>query len=258
MNKTFADLGKGLGLYRVWFYQAYHELTGKYRRTFLGPFWISGGMIVTSICLSVVFGPMMGGDLRLVLPYIMGGILCFGMVSFILIDGTEMFLRHGGNIKNHAYPFTYYTLETMAKEILLFLNNVVVFYVVMVLIRAAVVPHWSIVLGFAVVIMTGLTWGSVFGIIAARFRDLRFMLPYLNQLMFFLTPIFWRPESVRGHNILVKYNPYYGLLEIMRAPLLGEAASAHMWYLALGAMVTGIIAWLVVFSLFRRRIPFWV
>ncbi|ESQ73630.1 ABC transporter permease [Asticcacaulis sp. AC402] len=258
MNKTFTDLRKGLGLYRVWFYQAYHELTARYRRTFMGPFWISGGMVVTSICLALVFGEMMGQDLKEVLPYIMGGILCFGLVSFILIDGTEIFLRHGGDIKNHAYPFTYYMLETMAKEVFLFLNNVVVFYVVMVMIGAAVVPHWSVILGFPVVIMTGLTWGSVFGIVASRFRDLRFMLPYVNQLLFFLTPIFWRPDSLRGSSILTQVNPYYGLLEIMRAPLLGETASPHMWYLALGSMVSGIIVWLIVFSLFRRRIPFWV
>ncbi|ESQ88883.1 hypothetical protein ABAC460_13970 [Asticcacaulis sp. AC460] len=258
MNKTFTDLRKGFGLYRIWLYQAYHELTAKYRRTFLGPFWISGGMIVTSVCLSVVFGEMMHQNLKDVLPYIMGGILCFGLVSFILIDGTEIFLRHGGDIKNHAYPFTYYIFETMAKEFMLFLNNVVVFYVVMVLIGAANIPHWSILLAFPVVIVTGITWGSVFGIAAARFRDLRFMLPYVNQLLFFLTPIFWRPDSVRGNMILTKINPYFGLLDIMRQPLLGNPADAHMWYLALGSMVTGIIVWLIVFSMFRRRIPFWV
>lgn len=257
MNKTFLDLKRGISLYRVWTYAAYHELTAKYRRTFLGSLWIAGSMVVTSLCLSLVFGTLMGQDLRQVLPHIMAGILCFSLVSFILIDGPEVFLRNSGNIQNHAYPFSYYVFESMTKEIFLFLHNLIVYYIAMVLIGAATFPHWTILIGLPIVVITGTCWGSVFGILAARFRDMRFMLPYVNQMLFFITPIFWTVDHSKK-SLLAYGNPYYGLLEMMRSPLMGEIAPPICWELALGTLVSGIIVWLIVFSTFRRRIPFWV
>jgi len=121
------------------------------------------------------------------------------------------------------------------------------------------IPHWTFVLGFPVVLVTVLTWGTVIGLLSARFRDMRFMLPYIGQLMFYITPIIWRVGDISTKRAYVAYlNPLYGLLEIIRAPLLGYPANAHAWSLALGSMVSGIIAWMLIFIPFRKRIPFWV
>jgi ABC-type polysaccharide/polyol phosphate export permease len=136
-----------------------------------------------------------------------------------------------------------------------------VFYIAIALVGGLRVPSWEILLGLPVVLMSMVTWGTFVGMMASRFRDLRFMMPYLSQLIFFLTPIFWTiGTNAKGWRsaIVADYNPFYGLVEVIRAPLLGQAPSAQCWMLAIIAMVTGIIAWLLMFSAFRRRIPFWV
>ncbi len=85
------------------------------------------------------------------------------------------------------------------------------------------------------------------------------MLPYISQLLFYVTPIIWRVGDIStGRAYVSQFNPLYGLLEVMRAPLLGHAPPERAWVLALSSMVTGVIAWVLVFSPFRRRIPFWV
>jgi len=95
--------------------------------------------------------------------------------------------------------------------------------------------------------------------VAARYRDIRFLFPYLGQLIFFLTPVFWRADSVVGHKrMLLQANPMASMVELIRRPLLGQAPQPQDWIVALGVLAVGFTAWLVFFTLYRRRIPFWL
>jgi len=103
-KKAIDDLLRALALWRVWTYQAWHDMTARYKRTFLGSFWLAGSMLVTSLCMALVWGGLMHRKLEDVLPYITGGILCFSVVSFIFTQGPELFLSWGSMIRNHAHP----------------------------------------------------------------------------------------------------------------------------------------------------------
>ncbi|HVZ29424.1 MAG TPA: ABC transporter permease [Asticcacaulis sp.] len=257
--KAINDLVRGLALYKIWIFQAWHEMTAKYKRTVLGSFWLAGQMVVTSLCLSLVWGLLMGRDMHDILPYITCGVMCFQMITFIFNEGPGLFLGSGSMIKNHAWPFSYYVAEAICRIILTFAHNVLIFFVVEACVMAFAIPHWTLLLGFPIVIVAIASWGTVTGMVAARFRDMVFVLPYVGQLLFYVTPIIWRVSDISSKRAFVAhYNPLYGLLEVIRAPLLGHAPPPGAWALALGTMVTGVIAWLLVFSPFRRRIPFWV
>ena len=259
LDKAIKDLVGGLKLYHVWTYQAYHDISSKYKRTFLGSLWISGQLVATSLALSLVFSGIFGTTLKDALPYMMGGIMCYSLCGFMMNESVEIFMGAGGMIKNHANPYSYYVLESVAKTFFLFMHNVVVFFLLLLVIGALHVPHISFIPAIVVVLVTIFSWGTVTGMLAARFRDMRYLLPYLAHIMYFMTPIFWRMDQL--HSSRAKYamwNPFYGLIEILRAPLLGQEAPAHCWTLALGTMVIGIVAWLVFFTPFRRRIPYWL
>lgn len=259
LTKAIADLNAGVSLYRMWIFQAYHNLSSRYKRTVLGSLWIASGMVSISLCISVMVGVLMGQNLTQVLPYIMGGILCFQFAGYIVMNAPEVFVANGGVIKNHAYPYTYYVFEGVANSFMQFLHNLVVYLIILALLGQLKIPHWSLVFGLLVVLVSMFTWGSVIGLLAARFRDMRFMVPFIGNLLFYLTPIMWHPEQMTGEKVFVALlNPFYGLVDIIRAPLMGMAPASMAWEVALVTMFTGIVAWLISFSLFRRRIPFWV
>ncbi|WP_298327828.1 ABC transporter permease [Asticcacaulis sp.] len=259
-NKAGKDLRNGLKLYKVWFHQAYHGISSKYKNTALGSLWIAGSMVATSLSLSLVFGLIMGQNLHEVLPRIMAGILVYGLVGYVLGEAVEIFLGAAGTIKNHAYPFTFYVFENVTRSVLIFLHNLIVFFFALVCVQNFKVPHWSVLLGLPIVIVTILSWGCVMGMLAARFRDLRFLMPYISQLVFFVTPIFWYPAGkVEGwRKVIIDYNPFFGLVEVIRDPLLGNAPPMHLWVLALVTMISGLLVSALVFPPLRRRIPFWV
>lgn len=259
LQKALSDLRNALLLYRVWIFQAYHDISAKYKRTVLGSLWIAASLVTTSLGVAIVFGGIFGQSIAQALPFTMGGILCFTMVSFVLVDAAEIFVSSAGIIKNHAYPFSYYVLEGTARSFLTFLHNLVVFYITVIVLGQIHIPDWTLLPGLLLDLTAMITWGTIIGMMASRFRDLRYLMPYLSQILFFMTPIFWHADQLKGLRlILVDYNPLYGLVEIIRSPLLGQAAPALCWQSAAITAGSGVVIWLISFSAYRRRIPFWV
>ena len=59
----------------------------------------------------------------------------------------------------------------------------------------AVIPNPVALVGIFVDLIGIITIGCLVGMLSARFRDLRFLLPNLSMFMFFVTPIYWKPVS---------------------------------------------------------------
>ena len=97
------------------------------------------------------------------------------------------------------------------------------------------------------------------GAICARFRDAPPIVSNLVQIAFFVTPILYRPHLLDAHlTPIADWNPFYHLVEIVRAPLLGQP-TPEITYLAVIVMTA--ISWLVAllfYGRFRSRIPYWM
>jgi len=258
--KAIGDVDRGVNLYHVWLYQAYHDITAKYKRTFLGSFWLAGSMVVTSVSLAVLFGALFHQSLQQSLPYVMSGMLAFGMVGYAFVEAPEVFMSAAAIIRNHAYPFSFYMFHSVAKNFIMFLHNIIIYWIIMLIIGGFSVPNWTLLLGLPVLLLFMLTWGCVAGMLASRFRDMRFMLPYLGQLLSLLTPIFWRVDGLSEGLLLtmVKLNPMYNMVQLIRRPLMGQMATPQEWTYAVVYLGLGLVTWALVFGAFRRRIAFWV
>lgn len=258
-SKAIKDVKNALLLWHVWFYHAYHQISSKYKRTFLGSLWISASMVTTSLSLAIVFGGIFGQSLKESLPFIMSGILCFGIAGFPITEGQETLMANAGIIKNHAYPFTFYVFEAVSRSLMMFLHNLVIFYITMAIVGSLAVPHYTIIFAIPIIILYMCFLTMITSMLAARFRDLRFLLQYIGQLMSFLTPVFWHPNQLTGwRKLIVDLNPLYGILEILRSPLTGHPAPKVAWILAIVSVCVGAIIWLIAFPRFRKRIPYWV
>jgi len=85
--------------------------------------------------------------------------------------------------------------------------------------------------------------------------------PIIGSVMmiaFFLTPVIWQPEQLGRNAVMLKYNTFYALLEIVRAPLLGHVPPAETW---LAAVLYSIVLCGASWALFvraRGRVAFWL
>jgi lipopolysaccharide transport system permease protein len=101
----------------------------------------------------------------------------------------------------------------------------------------------------------------LFGALCARFRDVPQIIGALLQIAFFITPVMWNATILEGHHnagLLIQLNPFYYILEILRAPLLGTPLTTGI--ILKGVIVsTGIIILSTIgFAKTRGRIAYWV
>lgn len=259
VRKAFGDLIAAAKLWKTWYYLAVQEMIGRYRRSLLGPLWIAGAMASTAISLAIVFGGLFGQSIKEFLPFVMTGVLAWTIVSLPMTEAAEVFVASGGTIKTFPFPFMFYVFRLIARSLILLAHNVVVYLICQVAISGFTGWHWTLLPGMALTYLFVLVWAPVVGLMAARFRDLRFAMPYVAQMLFFLTPIFWQPRNLVGtRGFIVTYNPFYHMVELMRQPLIGHAPDASHWIAAAAAIGVGAVIWLFTFSAFRSRIPFWV
>jgi lipopolysaccharide transport system permease protein len=108
-------------------------------------------------------------------------------------------------------------------------------------------------------LVANMAWLLLFiGVLAARFRDVHMMLSSSMTVVFWLTPIVFYPEMYGNHRWITDFNPLAHLIEIVRAPLLGQAPSAEPWLFTIGMAVVGWTVAFLFFSRFRARIPYWL
>jgi lipopolysaccharide transport system permease protein len=75
----------------------------------------------------------------------------------------------------------------------------------------------------------------------------------------FVTPVFWQLGQLPGETQrYMQLNYFLHLIEVLRAPMLGQQPSMLNYAVAIGGAVIGSLVTLVMFAHFRRRIPYWL
>ena len=99
------------------------------------------------------------------------------------------------------------------------------------------------------------SWASLLaGIASARYRDIPQIVISVMQFAIFMTPVFWLPDRFGKHQVFLDFNPFYHLLQAVRAPLLGQTVSGHSYVVLVTMAVVGWITTFLIFARTRRRI----
>jgi lipopolysaccharide transport system permease protein len=257
--QAFADLLNGARLYELWSRFAFHDIRQRFQRSVLGPFWLTISMGTMVAALGLVFSSLFNQDLAKTLPYISTGIIFWGLLTSCINEGTTVFISAESYIRNLPMPLSVHFYRMMARNIMIWGFNMAIYVVVVVWFH--VTPGWNALLfipGFILFLINAAWISLAVGVLSTRYRDIPQVIANALQVIFFLTPIFWSPESLPNRPAFVVFNPFYHLIEIVRAPLLGEVAPLLSWGLCVGMALAGLgfTAWL-----YRRahaRIAYWV
>ena len=235
------------------------EIKQRYRRSVLGPFWLTistGAMIAV---IGLVYSRLFGQEISGYFSYLAIGWVVWMFMAGLMNDACTTFISGEGYIKQIKLPLTIHVLRMVWKNLLILAHNFVIVIIVMLFFRPDL--DWHLVLfplGLLVIAVNGVWLGVFLGLICARFRDIPNIVASLVQVVFFLTPVLWKPDMLGAHSWVATWNPLYHFLEIVRGPLLGASPSSLSWMAALFMTSAGLVIMLVFFSRFRARIAYWV
>lgn len=284
VTRSWRDLVDGVRAWRLWSHLAWQDVRRRYRRSLVGPFWMTITMATTTLGLGVLFGILLHNQLSTFLPYIGAGMIVWGFVGGCLMEGPESFTASEGVIKLVPAPYTVYVLRTVWRQLITFAHNMVIYVVLLFCFFSALhQPYtmsgapchagvicepglgWNALLaipGFLLLIAAMTAASLALGIVAARFRDIKPLIAAVVQMLFFYTPISWPLDTFKqqvGSAVwIIQLNPLFHFVQIVRQPMVGQAVDWWSWLIA-GGLTVG--TWLAAIGLmirYRHRVAYWL
>ncbi|MFT0171983.1 ABC transporter permease [Paraburkholderia mimosarum] len=258
---AFSDISAAIRRFPLVGMLGWQDVRQRYRRSALGPLWLTISMGVLIGTIGVVFGTIFKTPLKQFLPFLSIGIIFWSFISTVITESCSGFIAAEGIIKQLPIPLFVHILRMMWRNILILGHNLVIFP--LVLLAVATLPQPTVFLaipGFVLLILN-LAWlGLLLALVCTRFRDLAQIVTSALQVVFYLTPIVWAPKTLTSPYAayLLNLNPIYHLIEIVRAPLLGELPTVLNWTCTGGMAILGWAITLLVYGRYKRRIAYWL
>jgi len=254
------DVRDGFSLWRLGLTLGWFDIRLRYRGSVLGPFWLTLSTGVMIGALGLLYSQLFKMELHDYLPFLALSLVLWNVLGAVVADACGSFQQAEGMIRSQRMPFTLYAIRVITRNLLVLAHNLPVILVVYAAFDVwPGLAAWAAVPGVLLWIADGLATCLLLGAICARFRDIPPIVGSVMQIAFFVSPVIWKPELLKGPQAAwLPFNPFYTLLEVVRAPLLGQTAGGPVWASALGysALLCG-VAWLL-FARVRGRLAFWV
>ncbi|WP_228770102.1 galactan export ABC transporter permease subunit Wzm/RfbD [Actinokineospora alba] len=283
-SRAVEDLRQGFAQRELWGHLGWQDIKQRYRRSVIGPLWITLSMAVTAAGLGVLYATLFDTDIKTFLPYLTVGFIVWNFMLGCMTEGADTFISNEGLIKHLPAPLTVYALRTVWRLALMFLHNLLVYVVVLAIFFPYLVQDgyflspgglpqpgldWTIINAVPAFVLLALngTWVALlFGIISTRYRDIPQVIGALTQLLFFMTPIVWPVDLITrklgtsaGWMVWVaELNPLYHFIQIIRAPLIGSQQSWHHWAVVGGITIVGWALAMLAMRNYRSRVSYWV
>lgn len=243
----------------MWSAFGWQDIRQRYQRSVLGPFWITLTMMVTIAGMGPLYAALLRVDASDFIPFLALGLIAWGFISSLILDGCLVFTGADGMIRSVRLPMTMHALRMMFRNTLIFLHNTLAF--VPFAIFLGIQPEWAWLMaipGIFLILLAAFPVALVLGIFCARFRDMQQIVASVVQLSFFLTPIIWKPELLGSRIAFAHYNPFFMFIELLRGPVYGQLPPLSV-YMHVGIIILVLYAVAVpIFILLRKRIAFWV
>lgn len=259
LNPAIQDLRRAFRQYQTWLHLGTLEVRQRYRRSILGPWWITISMLIFICAMGLLFSRLFAQDLNLYVPFFTTGFLLWSFISSCINESTEILKSNSGFIKQIDLPYNLYIFKYLTRNSIIFAHNFVVYLLVIGFFHFN--PGWNCLFAIPglLLLLLNMYWIClVTTLISTRFRDMVAIVNSSVQILFFITPISWMPKLIGENSIIVKFNPFVYLIDAVREPLLGRAPSLIVWMIDSGIALFGLTVGFLLFGRARQKIPFWV
>ena len=259
MGGVVSDFGAVFSRWRTWFLMANQDIYMRYRRSLLGPFWISLSMAVLVMGLALLYGRIFGQEFHEYLFWIACSFLTWFLISNLIADGMATAIEAEHQLRSIRIPLPVLAARMVHRNLIIFLHNLVVIVALVALFGMK--PSFGMLtslIGLVVIMAVGFFAALVLGPLCLRFRDITQVVSNALQICFFITPILWQPSQGRVPSVVVQANPFYHLIELVRAPLLGSQPTQLDW--AFSGTLLGVLTVMAVLTLgvTRGRVFVWL
>jgi len=241
------------------FFMAWSDVRARYKRSVLGPLWITLSTAFGVVGLGFVWSALFHLERRTYIPTLTIGLILWQFISGTIIESSSVFIRQTGLIKNLDLPISLHA-QLVLRQFINFAHNIPLYFVVVLVLGSPL--NWNClwaIPALALLIMNLFWIVLLIGVLGTRFRDLEYLISTAMPLLMFFSPVMYSPENLPATTAkFIWFNPVAHLIEIVRYPLLGKIPPDFIIASNLALLIIGGSITLFAFNRKRNRIALWL
>lgn len=227
-GKTEKHYWKDLWTYReLLFFLAWKDILIKYKQTVIGVAWALIRPFITMVVFTIIFGSLANLPSDGKVPYaimVFAATLPWLFFSNAVSEGSNSLLASADMLSKIYFPRIILPASSMIVHFVDFLISFVIFVGLMIWYQF--IPDWRIVflpffLFLVILTSLGITiWISALNV---KFRDFRFIVPFMVQIGMYISPVGFSSSIVpEKWKYLYYLNPMVGVIDGFRWSIYGE------------------------------------
>jgi len=239
---------RDLAYFLVW-----RDITVMYAQSVLGFLWAIIQPLIQIVIFSIIFGqvakiPTEG------IPYVLfstAAIIPWAYMSTTMTQSSSSLVAQQGMLGKIYFPRIFFPLTPVFSKLVNFAISLLLLVAIMFYYR--VVPTWNLLylpLFIFMMMMVPAGIGLWLSALAIRYRDVRFAMQYIIQMLMYTAPIVYSASTIpESYRVIYSLNPVVGVIEGFRATLLGLDIP---WMYVLPGMVTAVLLFIGGAIYFKR------
>jgi lipopolysaccharide transport system permease protein len=255
--KALDDYRETFRRHELWMSLAWFEIKVQYKRSVLGPFWITLSTGIAIATIGPIYSRLMGGRTDNYFAYLATSIILWNFIAGVINTADVALISAEGLLKDAKLPFVMFIVKEIFKNLITLAHSAVIIVILMFFFSFNInLPLFFVSL---VVVVLNLFWVGLFlAIFCTRYRDIAQIVTSLVQVAFFVTPVMWQPHMLGDRHFVVEINPFYYLIDVFRSPLLDGNVNVRNLIICIIAAVVGNGLTFLLFAVKRKRIAYWM
>ena len=250
--------------FRVWFFLGNQEIKARYKRSIIGPLWITLGTLFVLVVIGPVYSIILGQNSDQYIVYLSSGLIYWILFASTLNSCCQSLINSASIIASRNVPPLIFVLKDIYRELIIFLHNfplimIVYFYNIFYLDNEIIYINFILIfISLVLTIFFLFCLCSLIAILCLRYRDLISLITNLVTILFFLTPVIWSPGLIGKNFDWLEFNIANKLLKIFRDPILGYNIDLSLYLEVLLYDVGLLIVLILVVRKVKNKLVFWI
>ncbi len=223
--------GFSLGLKELWQYRelfyffTWRDIKVKYKQTYLGIIWALlqplGMMLIFTFLFSKTW-PINTGTIQYPV-FVLSGLILWNLFNSAVSHAGESMIQNANIINKIYFPRLIIPGSSVLVALFDFLMGFVIFIILCFFYQQNIhfSAIWFFPAGIIVTIIAAFGAGSFLAALNVKYRDFRYTIPFMLQVLFFGSQIIYPLQSIQQSwlKYVLAINPVNTALEFFRAPL---------------------------------------
>ena len=249
-----------LSQYKLWHLLAMTEIRQTFKRSFLGTLWHSLGTGIAILGIGPLYATIFKVEIGEYFVFIAVSLIVWNYVQGTITEATGVFSAHEGFIKDLNIKESIFIYKIVWKNTIIFFQNVIMVAVIFLFLGEIHRYHpWNFLLIVPLLFFLLVNLSMLVALLSTRFRDVAQIVKSGMQVLFFITPILWKPgRDMSDNGLAILLNPMYYIINIPRELALGNEIKINHVYLLIVFLIISFIFSEIYYKKYFKKVVFWI